>query len=24
VIRVFDEIGNVVATHEHVGDFREP
>ena len=24
VIRVFDEAGNVVATEEHAGDFREP
>jgi hypothetical protein len=24
VIRVFDEAGNVTATHEHSGDFREP
>jgi hypothetical protein len=24
VIRVFEEVGNVVKTEEHVGDFREP
>ncbi len=24
VIRVYDETGNVIATHEHVGDFKEP
>jgi hypothetical protein len=24
VIRVFDETGNVIDTHEHAGDFREP
>jgi hypothetical protein len=24
VIRVYDEAGNVIATHEHAGDFREP
>jgi hypothetical protein len=24
VIRVYDEAGNVIATHEHVGDFKEP
>jgi len=24
VIRVHDEAGNVVETHEHVGDFKEP
>jgi hypothetical protein len=24
VIRVYDEAGNVVATHEHKGDFKEP
>jgi hypothetical protein len=23
VIRVFDEAGNVLETHEHTGDFRE-
>jgi hypothetical protein len=23
VIRVCDEAGNVIATHEHAGDFRE-
>jgi hypothetical protein len=23
VIRVYDEVGNVVETHEHVGDFKE-
>jgi hypothetical protein len=24
VIRVFDEGGNVIETHEHKGDFKEP
>ena len=24
VIRVFDEAGNVIETHEHTGEFREP
>jgi len=24
VIRVFDETGNVIETHDHVGDFKEP
>ena len=24
VIRVYDEAGNVIETHEHKGDFREP
>ena len=24
VIRVFDEAGNVIETHEHTGDFKEP
>jgi hypothetical protein len=24
VIRVFDEAGNVIQTHEHTGDFKEP
>jgi len=23
VIRVYDEAGNVIETHEHKGDFRE-
>jgi len=23
VIRVYDEAGNVIETHEHVGDFKE-
>jgi len=23
MIRVYDEVGNVIETHEHVGDFRE-
>jgi len=23
VIRVYDETGNVIETHEHTGDFRE-
>jgi hypothetical protein len=24
VIRVYDDAGNVIETHEHTGDFREP
>jgi hypothetical protein len=24
VIRVYDEAGNVIETHEHVDDFKEP
>jgi hypothetical protein len=24
VIRVYDEAGNVIATHEHIGNFKEP
>jgi hypothetical protein len=24
VIRVFDAAGNVIETHEHIGDFAEP
>jgi hypothetical protein len=24
VIRVYDEAGNVIETHEHAGDFRKP
>jgi len=24
VIRIYDEAGNVIETHEHKGDFREP
>jgi hypothetical protein len=24
VIRVYDEAGNVIETHEHPGDFKEP
>ena len=24
VIRVYDDAGNVIETHEHVGQFREP
>ena len=24
VIHVYDEAGNVIETHEHTGDFREP
>ena len=24
VIRVYDEAGNVIETHEHDGDFKEP
>jgi hypothetical protein len=23
VIRVYDEVGNVIETHEHAGDFKE-
>jgi len=23
VIRVYDEAGNVIGTHEHAGDFKE-
>ena len=23
VIRVYDEVGNVIETHEHEGDFKE-
>ena len=23
VIRVYDELGNVIETHEHAGDFKE-
>jgi hypothetical protein len=23
VIRVYDEVGNVIETHEHTGDFKE-
>jgi hypothetical protein len=23
-IRVYDEVGNVIETHEHKGDFKEP
>jgi hypothetical protein len=23
VIRVFDDAGNLIETHEHIGDFRE-
>jgi hypothetical protein len=23
-IRVHDEAGNVIQTHEHIGDFKEP
>jgi hypothetical protein len=23
VVRVYDEAGNVIATHEHAGDFKE-
>ena len=23
VIRVYDDVGNVIETHEHVGDFKE-
>jgi hypothetical protein len=24
VIRVYDDAGNVIKTHEHQGDFKEP
>jgi hypothetical protein len=24
VIRVYDEAGNVIGMHEHIGDFKEP
>jgi hypothetical protein len=24
VIRVYDQAGNVIETHDHAGDFREP
>src|SRR6266498_4213367 len=24
VIRIYNELGNVIATHEHKGDFKEP
>ena len=24
VIRVYDAVGNVVETHDHAGDFKEP
>ena len=24
MIRVYDEAGNVIETHEHKGDFKEP
>jgi hypothetical protein len=24
VIRVYDEAGNVIETHEHIGEFKEP
>jgi len=24
VIRLYDDAGNVIETHEHAGDFREP
>jgi hypothetical protein len=24
VIRVYDKSGNVIETHEHTGDFKEP
>jgi hypothetical protein len=24
VIRVYNEVGNVIETHEHTGDFKEP
>ena len=24
VIRVYDAVGNVIETHEHAGDFKEP
>jgi hypothetical protein len=24
VIRLYDEVGNVIETHEHAGEFKEP
>jgi hypothetical protein len=24
VIRVYDEAGNIIEAHEHIGDFKEP
>jgi hypothetical protein len=24
VIRIYDQAGNVIETHKHVGDFKEP
>jgi hypothetical protein len=24
VIRVYDDVGNVIETHEYAGDFKEP
>ncbi len=24
VIRILDDVGNVIETHEHAGDFKEP
>jgi hypothetical protein len=24
VLRVYDDAGNVIETHEHAGDFKEP
>ena len=24
VIRVYDEVGNVIETHEHAGEFKKP
>jgi len=24
VIRVYDDVGNVIETHQHKGDFKEP
>jgi len=24
VIRVYDDVSNVIETHEHAGDFKEP
>ena len=24
VIRIYDEAGNVIQTHKHAGDFKEP
>jgi len=24
VIRVYDDVGNLIETHEHAGDFKEP